>query len=138
MPAPPAHRLRHVLWIGGGPGAGKSTVARLLAARHALRVYSTDDAMADHAARCKDCPALHRFAAMDMDERWVRRTPEIMFETFHWFRGEGFGLIVEDLLASAVNGPVVAEGFRLLPGLVRPLLFDPRRAVWLLPTDAFR
>ncbi len=35
---------------------------------------------------------------MDMDERWVHRNPETMLETFHWFRGEGFGLIVEDLL----------------------------------------
>ena len=35
---------------------------------------------------------------MDMDERWVNRSPGTMLETFHWFRGEGFGLIVEDLL----------------------------------------
>ena len=33
---------------------------------------------------------------------------------------------------------VVVEGFRLLPQLVRPLLTDVRRAVWLLPTPAFR
>ena len=33
---------------------------------------------------------------MDMDERWVSRSPETMLETFGWFRGEGFGLIVED------------------------------------------
>lgn len=30
------------------------------------------------------------------------------------------------------------EGFRLLPTLVKPLLSDPRRAVWLLPTPTFR
>jgi hypothetical protein len=33
---------------------------------------------------------------------------------------------------------VVVEGFRLLPQLVQPLLADPRRAVWLLPTPEFR
>jgi 2-phosphoglycerate kinase len=41
-------RLRHVYWIGGGSGAGKSTIARRVAGRHGLRVYATDDAMRDH------------------------------------------------------------------------------------------
>src|SRR5918997_648485 len=105
-------RLRHVCWIGGGSGAGKSTVARRIAARHGLRVYATDDVMADHARRCsrEDCPRLHRFMAMDMDERWVNRSPETMLETFHWFRGEGFRLIVEDLLSLPRERGVIAEG----------------------------
>ena len=33
---------------------------------------------------------------------------------------------------------MIAEGFRLLPRLVRPLLAEPRQAVWLLPTPGFR
>jgi hypothetical protein len=33
---------------------------------------------------------------------------------------------------------VIAEGFRLLPHLVKPLLAVPGHAVWLLPTPAFR
>ena len=133
-------RLRHVYWVGGGSGAGKSVIARRLAARHGLRVYATDDVMADHARRSTpaDSPFLSEFAAMDMDERWVSRPPEVMLETFHWFRGEGFGLIVEDLLGLPAQPAVIAEGFRLLPHLVRPLLAVPGRAVWLIPTPAFR
>jgi 2-phosphoglycerate kinase len=143
-----ADALRDVYWIGGGSGAGKSTVARRLADRYGLRRYATDDVMPDHARRMspRDSPFLARFAAMDMDERWVSRSPETMLETFHWFRGEGFGLIVEDLLElcglpGVPGGPgpgVIAEGFRLLPGLVRPLLAEPGHAVWLLPTPGFR
>ena len=34
--------------------------------------------------------------------------------------------------------PVVAEGFRLLPRLVQPLLAMANHAVWLLPTPGFR
>lgn len=133
-------RLRHVYWIGGGSGAGKSTIARRMAARHGLRLYATDDVMSDHARRSTpdDAPFLSRFAAMDMDERWVHRSPESMLETFHWFRGEGFGLIVEDLLAYPRRPAVIAEGFRLLPHLVEPLLTVPNQAVWLLPTPDFR
>jgi hypothetical protein len=61
-----------------------------------------------------------------------------MLETFHWFRGEGFGLIVEDLLRLPQEPGVVAEGFRLLPHLVKPLLAASHQAVWLLPTPEFR
>jgi hypothetical protein len=133
-------RLRHVFWIGGGSGAGKSTIARRLATRHGLRVYATDDTMADHARRSsrEDCPLLHGFMTMGMDERWVNRPPRTMLETFPWFRGEGFDLIIEDLLRLPPGRGVIAEGFRLLPHLVTPLLSAPRRAVWFLPTPDFR
>jgi 2-phosphoglycerate kinase len=135
-----AARLRHVYWIGGGSGAGKSTIARRLAARHDLRLYATDQVMPDHARRstAQDGPFLSKFAAMDMDERWVDRSPETMLETFHWFRGEGFGLIVEDLLLLPGEPRVIVEGFRLLPHLVQPVLAVPHHAVWLLPTPGFR
>jgi 2-phosphoglycerate kinase len=127
-------------WIGGGSAAGKSTIARRIAVLHGLSVYSTDDVMADHARRSsrEDCPLLHEFMAMDMDERWVNRSPKTMLETFHWFRGEGFNMIVEDLLSFPRDPGVVVEGFRLLPHLVKPLLSVPDRAVWLLPTPEFR
>jgi hypothetical protein len=133
-------RLRHVYWIGGGSGAGKSTIARRIAARHGLDLYATDEVMSDHASRStpEDSPFLTEFTAMDMDERWVNRSPETMLETFHWFRGEGFGLIVEDLLRLPKQPGVIVEGFRLLPHLVKPLLAVPDHAVWLLPTPEFR
>lgn len=140
-------RLRDVYWIGGGSGAGKSTVARRLADRYGLRRYATDDVMAEHGGLMareareprEDSPFLRAFGAMDMDERWVSRSPQVMLETFGWFLGEGFEHIVDDLLRLASSGPgVIAEGFRLLPRLVRPLLADPRHAVWLLPAPDFR
>ena len=131
---------QHVYWIGGGSGGGKSTIARRIAVEHGLRVYATDDVMADHARRSspEDSPLLHEFMRMDFDERWVNRSPQAMFETFHWFRGEGFNLIVEDLLRLPREQGVIVEGFRLLPRLVKPLLSDVHRAVWLLPTPEFR
>jgi len=133
-------RLRHVYWIGGGSAAGKSTIAATIAAKHGFRIYDTDKAMADHGARTspEHAPLLQRFVAMDMDERWVSRSPQAMLETFHWFLGEGFNLIVNDLLDLPRDPPVIAEGFRLLPALVKPLLAAHGRAVWLLPTPEFR
>jgi len=133
-------QLQHVYWIGGGSAAGKSTIARRLAAQRGLRVYATDEMMADYARRRspEDLPLPNRFIAMDMDERWLNRTPETMLETFHWFKGEGFSLITEDLLRLPRESGTIVEGFRLLPHLVKPLLSVASRAVWLLPTPAFR
>jgi hypothetical protein len=75
---------------------------------------------------------------MDMDERWVNRPPDVMFRSFHRFQGEGFELIIEDLLALPEEPAILAEGLSLLPRLVSPLLSRPNRAVWLAPTPDFR
>ena len=133
-------QLRHVYWIGGGSGAGKSTIARRLAAEHGLELYATDEVMADHAKRStpEDCPLLHEFMKTDMDQRWVNRTPKEMFETFHWFRGEGFSMIIADVLRLPRERGVIVDGFRLLPHLVKPLLAERSHAVWLIPTPEFR
>jgi hypothetical protein len=130
----------HVYWLGGGSCAGKSTIARRIASHHRLHLYATDAVMAVHAQRLlpNEAPYLDQFKRMDMNERWVNRSPHVMLETFHWFRGEGFGLIVDDILRLASDSPVIAEGFRLLPRLVQPLLDHPDHAVWLLPTPEFR
>jgi 2-phosphoglycerate kinase len=133
-------QLQHVYWIGGGSGAGKSTIAARLAAECGFQLYATDDAMADHAKRStsEDSPLLHEFMAMDMDERWVNRSAKEMLETFPWFQGECFNMIIEDILRLPKEPAVIVEGFRLLPRLVKPLLTTGNHAVWLLPTPEFR
>ena len=138
--SPMGGKLSHVYWIGGGSGGGKSTMTRKLAARYGLHPYVTDDVMTDHAQRGdpREAPFLREFIAMDMDERWLNRSPQTMLDTFHWFHGELFDLIADDLRDLPPHPPVVAEGFRLLPHLVKPLLPAPHHAVWLIPTPRFR
>ena len=134
------HELDHVRWVGGGSGAGKTTLTRRLAERSGVELYSTDAAIGAHAERLgrAAAPLLAGFRAMGMDQRWVHRDPPAMYRTFPWFHGEGFELVLDDLRALATGGVVVAEGFRLLPHLVRPHLAEPRHAVWLIPTPRFR
>jgi hypothetical protein len=133
-------RLRHIRWIGGGSGAGKSTIAGLLAEEYGLHLYHCDDTQSAHTARSNavDHPMLHAFLALTMDERWVKRTPEEMFHAFHGFYGEGFHLILEDLLDLPAEVPVLVEGYKLLPRLVFPLLSRVDQAVWLIPTPEWR
>lgn len=129
--------LSEVRWIGGGSGAGKSTVAALLGRRHGLPVLHTDLSLHAHAAAMQDEPRVRAFVRMSMDERWVLREPVEMLRTFPWFAGDGFDLLLEDV-AALPDGPVLVEGFRLLPRLVAPLLTGDARAVWLLPTPERR
>lgn len=132
-------KLRHVRLIGGGSGAGKSTIACRLAGDHGLQLYHTEPLSQDVARTTPSgAPLLHAFMAMDMDERWLNRSPRVMFNTFHGFHGEQFALVVEDLLALPRNSPILVEGFTLLPRLVAPLLSEPCQAVWLIPTPEFR
>jgi hypothetical protein len=46
--------------------------------------------------------------------------------------------VLDDLRRLPDDRIVVAEGFRLLPRLVRPHLSSPWHGVWLLPVPAFR
>jgi hypothetical protein len=76
--------LAHVLWIGGAPGAGKTSIADLLAAKYTVQVYHFDRHEPAHFARAAadQHPAL--FAAhpvrMTPDERSVQRPVAMMVQ----------------------------------------------------------
>lgn len=110
-----------MFWIGGGSASGKSTVASVLSRRHGIAVHATDATMLEHARRtdAATAPRLHRFLSSTMDQRWLSETPEEMVRGFHWYRGEAFDCIVDDVRAVTGDGSqVIVEGFRLLPRLV--------------------
>jgi hypothetical protein len=132
--------LRNVLWIGGGTGGGKSSIAISLAEKHGLERYNYDwHDSRDHSDRTRADrhPKRAAFLAMSMDERWVARSLVQMAEMEVVEFRERFGMVLEDLAALTADR-VVADGFGLLPELVGPLLADRRQAIFLLPTPTFR
>jgi 2-phosphoglycerate kinase len=132
--------LRDVLWIGGGTGAGKTTIAKAIAERHGLQRYDYDwhDARGhSERTRAERHPFRAAFLALSMDERWVLQTPEAMAASTIGQFTERFEMVLEDLAAMDAPG-VVAEGFGLLPELVAPHLTSRRQAIFFLPTPATR
>jgi hypothetical protein len=127
--------LEHVLWIGGGQGAGKTSAARALARRHGLRTYFVDAFTFAHVERAStgDFGVMNAFAARTLDERWLEPEPAEMAEEFFSYSRERFALIVEDLRRLPRHPAVVAEGPQLLPQLVAPLLDRTEAALWLIP-----
>ena len=133
-----APRLTHVLWIGGAPCAGKSSIVERLARDHSLVTYHCDDAFSRHAARATehDHPEFYRVSRLSWDEIWMR-PPEALLADEVAIYGSEFPMILDDLLALPDTRPIVAEGAALMPHLVAPLLSDPRQGVWIVPTEPF-
>lgn len=125
MTSDPFGTLRKTLWIGGAPWTGKSTVARLLAARHGLATYHHDDRTRPAATPAgttlaDDGPAADQLTAVLAEFR------------------QRFERALEELRAWESPRPVVAEGRGLRPELVAPLVDSPSRMVVLVPTELFR
>jgi hypothetical protein len=130
--------LRHVLWIGGPPASGKTTIAGRLARRHGLRWYNSDTQTWSHRDRAirEGSGAAVRWEAMTPEERWVTASPAEMFElSLHAARGR---MVVDDLRRLPITPLIVAEGTVVAPEVVSLGVADRARAVWLIPTPKFQ
>lgn len=127
-----------IFWIGGGSGAGKTSIARALVARLDLRVYHIDAYGYDHVSRMADgpFPRTQEFNTRTYDERWLR-LPAALADDFLAISRERLPLIMDDLATLGPGPTVVVEGPQLLPALLAPILNGPEHALWLLPTFEF-
>lgn len=134
--------LAHVLWIGGPPDGGKTSIAQLLARCHGLQVYHFDRHEPSHFARADPArhPALHAAHPdrLDAEARWLGSSPEVMASDTIASWTERCAMAFDDLLALPATPRIIAEGQGFFPATIAPLLDDPRRAVWLLPTERFK
>ena len=133
-----AKALSHVLWIAGSPCSGKSTISHTITRIYVFLDYHVDALARHHFARriaAGDVEA-QKFLKMNMDQRWIQRPVEEVFqETIEsWTRN--FALVIEDLLALPKENFIVAEG-NFFPGCVVPYLSSPQQAIWLVPTETF-
>lgn len=116
-----------VVWVGGGTGAGKTTAARVLAARFGLRAFHVDARWYAYDARLDD----HELSA---EEQWLGQTPAQQAAQFEATSRRRMALVLEDLAALPDLPAIVVEGPQVVPDLV------PRgdAAVFLLPAPEFQ
>lgn len=113
--------MTRCLWIGGAPGAGKSTIARRLAVAEDLPLQALDLWNYDHA---------DRIGAPDLDAD-LARGPAGAADAFEDYAGERMPLVAADLTGRRLGAvPALVEGPQLHP---RHRTGQPGWTVWLLP-----
>ncbi len=135
-------RLAHVLWIGGPPDCGKTTVADLLAERHGLQVYHFDRHEPAHFGRAdaQHTPALYRAHPdrMTTEMRWLGSPPDVMASDTIASWTERFPMALEEILEIPDDSGIVAEGPGFFPECLAPIINSLDRAIWLIPSEEFK
>ena len=114
----------NVLWIGGRSGAGKSTVARLLARRHGLRWFSCDTRTWDHRDRAI---AAGDAAAIEWEQLSPRQRSQLSTEENLRLTIDRSKMVLDDVAALPNTPAVVVEGTPVVPSMVPPRSM----AIWL-------
>lgn len=123
-----------VLWLGGGSGAGKTTVSRTLALRFDLAWYRVDGYAYEHQDRLVTA-GLVETPTGNFDQRWLAPTAEELARQFSEWSTLTFPMVVHDLRGMGADVGMIVEGPQLFPALVEPYLTAPGYGLWLLPTE---
>ena len=126
-----------MLWIGGPPASGKSSIGDCLARRHGLRRYSADTRTWVHRDRAlaEGVAAALRFEALSPTERWEQSGDDLVGMSLHTERGP---MILDDVRALPPTPMILAEGTPLPASAVAAGDLPREHAVWLLPTAEFQ
>jgi hypothetical protein len=112
-----------MLWIGGGQGAGKTTLSWHLSRASDLPLHRVDLWTYDHQAR---------MPADDSLDRQLARGPEAAADAFESHSRLRLALVLDDIAERGLGKvPAIVEGPQLMPGLAAQL--PPGCGVWLLP-----
>ena len=121
---------RNVIWIGGPAGAGKSTLARLLARGFGMRWYSGDTRTWDHRDRALEAgdPDARRFESLTPEQR--EALPPEQRDALH-LTSQRRRMVLDDLARLPESPMVVAD-----TGLLEPGMTVPAQAIWLTASPA--
>jgi hypothetical protein len=112
-----------MLWVGGGQGAGKTTLSWHLSRAHDLPLHQIDLWTYDHQAR---------MPAADSLDGQLARGAESAADAFESHSRLRLALVLDDIAERDLGMvPAIVEGPQLMPGFAAQL--PPGWCVWLLP-----
>jgi hypothetical protein len=119
--------MPEAVFVGGGTGGGKTTVARALAGKHGLRLLQIDHFWYAHSERAGETPPTP-------DVQWLEWTPATQAADFERLSRLMLGFVLEDLPTLADQPLVLVEG----PQILADQLPEDAHAVFLIPTPEFQ
>src|SRR5260370_20614303 len=132
-------QLESVVWLGGSPCSGKSSISEIIAGRFGLDVYRVDEAFESHAQRFDRLrqPALTKWSKSSWNQRWMQPVESLVQDVIACYR-EHFTLVLEDIFSLPKRKSLLVEGTALLPAQVASVVSPPSHAIWLIPTADFQ
>lgn len=130
--------MSKVYILGGGPGGGKSTLAKMLSKQLGVDYWRADDFVDEHqeAAAREKFPMNQYITSLPEDERpleLIKLTAKQELAR----QEELFFMMLKELRTKQFD-TIVLEGNCLLPALVAERFEYPYQAVWLIPTLAYQ
>lgn len=98
--------LKDVLWLGGSPCTGKSSISKILATRFNIDVYHVDEAIESHAQRFDPArnPGLTTWNAATWNQRWMPPIDSLLQNVIACYE-EHFRFVLEDVLSLPKDKP---------------------------------
>jgi 2-phosphoglycerate kinase len=133
------NQLDHILWMGGSPCSGKTSIADLLVEQYSLVVYHVDEMFDVHRRRLtpEKQPNLYKWTHTPWNDLLMQSTERLLEEAIGCY-DEQFEMIARDLGARSSRERILVEGSSLLPDRVAEMLRAREQAIWIVPTERFQ
>lgn len=131
---------RNIIWIGGSPGGGKTTVAKTLGKVYEAQVYHCDEHYKEHVALADDIrhPTVKKLAVMSENEFWMRPVQQQYEEAIRFYTEE-FDIMLDNIeYMLNDNELAIIEGTILMPQLLHRINVPKTNVLCLVPTAEFQ
>jgi len=133
------NRLDHILWMGGSPCSGKTSIADLLTDQYGLVVYHVDEIFDDHRGQItrEKQPNLFKWTHNPWNDLWMQSKERLLEEAIGCY-GEQFEMILRGLGERSSRERTLVEGNSMLPDRVAGILSEREQGIWIVPTERFQ